>query len=91
MPKFRQWKKQRLEECMDFSRKGGIDDDIADLVKIINDSGDYFTTSSCSGRVVCYAEASGLLSACCPGWLTYMYTSPRPPCAEYMLQHTRPC
>lgn len=52
---------------MDFSRKGGIDDDIADLVKIINDSGDYFTTSSCSGRVVCYAEASGLLSACCPG------------------------
>ena len=65
--KFRQWKKQRLEECMDFSRKGGIDDDIADLVKIINDSGDYFTTSSCSGRVVCYAEASGLLSACCPG------------------------
>ena len=57
---FRQWKKQRLEEHIDCSRKGGIDDDIVALVKVVNDSGDYFTTSSCSGRLVCYAEASGL-------------------------------
>lgn len=57
---FRQWKKQRVEDHIDCSKKGAIDEDIVGLVKIVNDSIDYFTTSSCSGRLVCYVEASSL-------------------------------
>jgi len=36
----------------DKSRKGDIDEDIEDLVKLINSSADYYTNSSCSGRIV---------------------------------------
>ena len=65
LPQFRQWKKQRLEEHIDCSKKGGIDEDIVGLVALINGSRDYFTTSSCSGRHVCYVEASGPHGARC--------------------------
>ena len=57
---FRQWKKQRVEEHTDCSKKGSIDEEIVGLVDIVNNSRDYFTTSSCSGRLVCYVEVSGL-------------------------------
>ena len=58
---FRQWKKQCLEDHPDQSRKGGIDEKIVHLVDVINSQSDYFTTSSCSGRLICYTEVSELL------------------------------
>lgn len=36
----------------DKSKKGSIDKDIADLVNLINSKNDYYTTSSCAGRIV---------------------------------------
>lgn len=36
----------------DKSKKGSVDADILDLVTFINESDDYYTTSSCSGRIV---------------------------------------
>src|SRR3989338_3859317 len=36
----------------DKSRKGCVDDDIKELIKIINSKKDYYTTSSCAGRIV---------------------------------------
>ncbi|XP_026887010.2 tRNA wybutosine-synthesizing protein 3 homolog [Electrophorus electricus] len=48
---FKQWKKQCLNK-IDFSRKGSIDDEISSIVAFINSSEHYFTTSSCSGRIV---------------------------------------
>ncbi|XP_035276731.1 tRNA wybutosine-synthesizing protein 3 homolog [Anguilla anguilla] len=48
---FRQWKKQCLNK-MDFSKKGSVDEDIENIVSMLNDSEKYFTTSSCSGRII---------------------------------------
>ncbi|KAJ8406306.1 hypothetical protein AAFF_G00305370 [Aldrovandia affinis] len=48
---FRQWKKQCLNK-MDFSKKGSVDEDIANIVCELNGSENYFTTSSCSGRII---------------------------------------
>ncbi|KAI1883108.1 hypothetical protein AGOR_G00241840 [Albula goreensis] len=48
---FRQWKKQCLNK-IDLSKKGSVDEDIASLVRMLNDSEQYFTTSSCSGRII---------------------------------------
>lgn len=39
----------------DLSRKGSVDFPIAEMVKKINDSNDFFTTSSCSGRAVVFS------------------------------------
>ncbi|MBI2657493.1 hypothetical protein HYX08_02250 [Candidatus Woesearchaeota archaeon] len=36
----------------DKSRKGSIDKDIVDLVNLINSNKDFYTTSSCAGRIV---------------------------------------
>lgn len=36
----------------DKSKKGSIDDNILDLVNKINNNNDFYTTSSCSGRIV---------------------------------------
>ena len=44
--------------AIDNSRKGSIDDDIVDLVAFINEQADYFTLSSCSGRVHLFEEVS---------------------------------
>ena len=41
---------------IDNSRKGNIDAPISDLVTYINCSEDFFTTSSCSGRVSVISE-----------------------------------
>ncbi|XP_062373332.1 tRNA wybutosine-synthesizing protein 3 homolog isoform X4 [Sardina pilchardus] len=48
---FTQWKKHCFSK-VDFSKKGTIDDEIYPVVCLINDSSDYFTTSSCSGRII---------------------------------------
>lgn len=44
--------KRDFLEKKDKSKIGEIDKNILDLVNKINDSEDYFTTSSCSGRIV---------------------------------------
>jgi tRNA wybutosine-synthesizing protein 3 len=38
--------------AVDLSRKGSIDAPILDLVAFINNQSNYFTTSSCSGRII---------------------------------------
>ena len=40
------------EEKIDKSKKGFIDEKILDLVNFINSIPDYYTTSSCSGRII---------------------------------------
>lgn len=37
---------------MDKSKKGGVDEPILDILKAINGLEDYYTTSSCSGRIM---------------------------------------
>lgn len=46
---------QQKEQCLsgvDLSRKGSVDAPILDLVNFINAQPDFFTTSSCSGRII---------------------------------------
>ena len=40
----------------DLSRKGSVDEPIQDLVAFINSLPQYFTTSSCSGRILLFAD-----------------------------------
>ncbi|XP_052071987.1 tRNA wybutosine-synthesizing protein 3 homolog [Mytilus californianus] len=44
---------------VDFSRKGSIDVKIIDLSLFINNQRDYFTTSSCSGRIILFDDSVG--------------------------------
>ncbi|KRY69605.1 tRNA wybutosine-synthesizing protein 3 -like protein [Trichinella pseudospiralis] len=53
---------------VDFSRKGSVDEDIADIVNNINSHDDYFTTSSCSGRLVAFVEVENQRKKNCE-WL----------------------
>ncbi|XP_051556983.1 tRNA wybutosine-synthesizing protein 3 homolog [Myxocyprinus asiaticus] len=48
---FQQWKNQCLSKC-DLSKKGSVDHDISHIVSFINSHDQYFTTSSCSGRMI---------------------------------------
>ena len=48
--------KRNAIKKIDFSRKGSIDEPIKDLVELINNCDNYFTTSSCSGRVCLFEE-----------------------------------
>ena len=48
---FEEDKKRTLAKT-DKSKKGGIDEKILPLCDLINGSGNYYTTSSCSGRIV---------------------------------------
>lgn len=48
---FERWKRQS-EQKLDLSKKGSVDSDILLLVSLINSRQEYFTTSSCSGRVL---------------------------------------
>ncbi|XP_062843741.1 tRNA wybutosine-synthesizing protein 3 homolog [Trichomycterus rosablanca] len=48
---FKQWKKQCINK-IDLSKKGSIDEDIVSIVTFINNNENYFTTSSCSGRII---------------------------------------
>ena len=43
---------------VDLSKKGSIDDQIMDLIQYINAKDNYFTTSSCSGRISVFSEVS---------------------------------
>lgn len=52
---------KQKESCLsqvDLSKKGSIDDQIIDLVKYINAQENFFTTSSCSGRISVFSEVS---------------------------------
>ncbi|XP_028282959.1 tRNA wybutosine-synthesizing protein 3 homolog [Parambassis ranga] len=48
---FSQWKRQCLNK-LDLSKKGSVDEDIRHVVSLLNSSEEYFTTSSCSGRII---------------------------------------
>ncbi|KAM4623321.1 tRNA wybutosine-synthesizing protein 3 homolog [Polymixia lowei] len=48
---FSQWKKQCLNK-LDSSKKGSVDVDIVHIVSLFNSCENYFTTSSCSGRII---------------------------------------
>ena len=52
---------KQKESCLsqvDLSKKGSIDDQIIDLVQYINAQENFFTTSSCSGRISVFSEVS---------------------------------
>ncbi|XP_076149502.1 tRNA wybutosine-synthesizing protein 3 homolog isoform X2 [Alosa pseudoharengus] len=59
---FNQWKRHCFSK-VDFSKKGTIDDEIYPVVCLINDSSNYFTTSSCSGRIILIDGVLGLQKA----------------------------
>ena len=44
--------KQDFLSKKDKSKKGSIDDGIIGLINLINSKSDYYTTSSCAGRIV---------------------------------------
>ncbi|XP_029380819.1 tRNA wybutosine-synthesizing protein 3 homolog [Echeneis naucrates] len=48
---FSQWKAQCLNK-MDLSKKGIVDRHIEHVVSLLNDTDEFFTTSSCSGRII---------------------------------------
>nr|XP_044994160.1 tRNA wybutosine-synthesizing protein 3 homolog isoform X2 [Jaculus jaculus] len=48
---FRRWKAQSLSKA-DLSRKGSVDEDAAEVVRLLNSRERFFTTSSCAGRIV---------------------------------------
>lgn len=48
--------KARALNKVDLSRKGNVDESIADLVGYLNSLKDFFTTSSCSGRLCVVQE-----------------------------------
>ncbi|XP_016072302.1 PREDICTED: tRNA wybutosine-synthesizing protein 3 homolog isoform X1 [Miniopterus natalensis] len=48
---FRRWKAQSLNKA-DLSRKGSVDEGVAELVQLLNAREQYFTTSSCAGRIL---------------------------------------
>ncbi|XP_036301521.1 tRNA wybutosine-synthesizing protein 3 homolog isoform X2 [Pipistrellus kuhlii] len=48
---FRRWKAQCLSKA-DLSRKGSVDEDVAELVQLLNGQEQFFTTSSCAGRIL---------------------------------------
>nr|XP_057917614.1 tRNA wybutosine-synthesizing protein 3 homolog [Doryrhamphus excisus] len=53
---FCQWKKQCLDK-VDLSRKGVVDEDVVHIVSLLNSYEEYFTTSSCSGRIIIIDKA----------------------------------
>lgn len=53
---FEHEKKQCLEKC-DYSKKQSIDKEIKPLVDLINSFDNYYTTSSCSGRILLIENA----------------------------------
>jgi len=49
--KFAQAKTSTLA-AVDLSKKGSVDQPISNLIELVNNLDDYFTTSSCSGRTI---------------------------------------
>ena len=50
--------KARVLSKVDLSRKGSVDEPVAELVGYINSLDQFYTTSSCSGRAAVLQEAS---------------------------------
>ncbi|CAH1799728.1 unnamed protein product [Owenia fusiformis] len=73
MSAFDNQKKQCLA-AVDLSRKGSIDAPIVELIEKINSSENYFTTSSCSGRLCIYESGESRKKGC--KWLLVSHTSP---------------
>ena len=48
--------KARTLGQLDLSRKGCVDEAIVSLVEYINARDQYYTTSSCSGRIIVFSE-----------------------------------
>ncbi|XP_068963526.1 tRNA wybutosine-synthesizing protein 3 homolog isoform X1 [Petaurus breviceps papuanus] len=48
---FPKWKTQSLSKA-DLSRKGSVDEDVVELVRLLNAREQFFTTSSCAGRIL---------------------------------------
>ncbi|XP_047378762.1 tRNA wybutosine-synthesizing protein 3 homolog isoform X1 [Sciurus carolinensis] len=48
---FRRWKAQCLSKA-DLSRKGSVDEDVVEIVQLLNAQEQFFTTSSCAGRIL---------------------------------------
>lgn len=61
---FGRWKKQCLKK-LDLSKKGSVDEAIAHVVSLINSREEFFTTSSCSGRVILIDRVRGLQALTC--------------------------
>lgn len=55
-------KKRVLHEKEDSSKKGNIDVAITDLIECINSHLHYYTTSSCSGRIIIFAQVNKIYS-----------------------------
>jgi tRNA wybutosine-synthesizing protein 3 len=49
-------KTKQINEFKDLSRKSSVDGYIKDLIDYINQTENYFTTSSCSGRFIVYSQ-----------------------------------
>lgn len=54
---FELYKKNCLNK-IDKSKKGNIDKPILKLIELINNNKNYFTTSSCSGRIMVYTKSN---------------------------------
>eukprot|EP00073_Rattus_norvegicus_P056014 XP_575065.4 PREDICTED: tRNA wybutosine-synthesizing protein 3 homolog isoform X1 [Rattus norvegicus] len=48
---FGRWKAQSLSKA-DLSRKGSVDEDAVEVVELLNSREEFFTTSSCAGRIL---------------------------------------
>ncbi|XP_041659630.1 tRNA wybutosine-synthesizing protein 3 homolog [Cheilinus undulatus] len=48
---FSQWKNQCLRK-LDLSKKSSVDEGVEDVVTLLNSCEEFFTTSSCSGRII---------------------------------------
>lgn len=74
---FRKWKAQCLSKA-DLSRKGSVDEDVVELVQFLNTRDQFFTTSSCAGRILLLdgVRAPLLLSSAC--LLVRNFRSPQP-------------
>ncbi len=66
---FQNDKKHALEKIAKFdkSKKGSVDKEIASLIKLINAHSDFYTTSSCAGRIMLFRETVGKKNE--SGWL----------------------
>ena len=56
--------KARGLEKVDLSRKGSVDDAIMPMVKLLNSTDEYYTTSSCSGRISIFCEVVTVIHYC---------------------------
>lgn len=52
--------KARVLSKVDLSRKGSVDEPIAELVSYVNSLKEFYTTSSCSGRLVVLQEVNAV-------------------------------